>query len=88
MCRPLYVGSADQGVCAVYRTLFDPDEIPADLRDFFEEVDAACGAPWVRTTAKQPTGEVQRKGASWDLGEGAHGHSPFFESDWHAKRRE
>ncbi len=28
--------------------LFLPDEVPAELRDCFEEVEVACGAPWVR----------------------------------------
>lgn len=32
----------------MYRTLFDPDEIPADIREFFEETSAQCGSPWVR----------------------------------------
>ena len=33
----------------------------------------ACGAPWIRQTAKIDTGEVHRKGASWDTGPGGHG---------------
>lgn len=32
----------------MYRELFDPHEIPADLRQYFEEVDAKCGKPWER----------------------------------------
>jgi DNA modification methylase len=33
----------------------------------------ACGSPWVRVVERVDTGEVQRKGAGWDTGEGAHG---------------
>lgn len=37
-------------------TLFDPEDIPAELRDCFEEVEVQCGAPWVRETER--VGEV------------------------------
>lgn len=37
----------------MYRTLFDPDEIPADIREFFEETSAACGAPWIRVVERE-----------------------------------
>jgi hypothetical protein len=37
----------------MFRTLFDPSEIPSDLREFFEEVDAACGAPWRRVVERE-----------------------------------
>src|SRR4051794_10191041 len=43
------------GWCAMYRTLFNPDEIPADIREFFEETSAACGKQWVR----QATSEIE-----------------------------
>jgi hypothetical protein len=33
--------------------LFDPKDIPADLRDCFEEVETACGAAWERVTEKE-----------------------------------
>jgi hypothetical protein len=36
----------------MHRTLFDPDEIPADIREYFEETSAACGAPWGRQTKR------------------------------------
>jgi hypothetical protein len=28
--------------------LFDPKEVPAELRDCFEEVEVECGSPWAR----------------------------------------
>jgi len=36
------------GDVTVFRNDFEPHEIPADLRDFFIEVEVACGAPWKR----------------------------------------
>jgi hypothetical protein len=36
----------------MHRTLFDPDEIPADIREYFEETSAACGAPWARVVER------------------------------------
>ena len=32
--------------------LFDPEEVPAELRDCFEEVEVQCGAPWRRVVEK------------------------------------
>lgn len=36
----------------VYRTQFDVDEIPSDLREFFEEVQVTCGTPWRRVVER------------------------------------
>src|SRR5262245_26812349 len=33
---------------------FDPGEVPADLRDCFEEVEVPCLAPWVRVVERAP----------------------------------
>lgn len=33
--------------------VFDPAEVPADLRDLFEEVEVQCGAPWARVVERQ-----------------------------------
>jgi hypothetical protein len=33
--------------------LLDPGEVPADLRDCFEAVSAACGAPWARVVERE-----------------------------------
>ena len=30
--------------------LYDPKDVPASLRDCFEEIEVTCGAPWVRQT--------------------------------------
>ena len=32
----------------MYDSLFDPDDIPDNLRQHFIEVETVCGAPWVR----------------------------------------
>jgi hypothetical protein len=41
----------------VNRDLFDPDEVPALLRDCFEEVETACGAPWRRVVERTVSGK-------------------------------
>lgn len=38
------------------RTLFEIDEIPKDLRQYFEEVETKCGAPWKRETGRKCKG--------------------------------
>ncbi len=39
---------------------YDPDEVPAHLRDCFEEVSSECGAPWKRVV------ETHRNGVDWN----------------------
>ena len=41
------------------RTLFDPADIPARLRDCFEEVETQCGAGWVRVVEREGGGATQ-----------------------------
>lgn len=56
--------TAAQGVCPMYRTQFDPSEIPADIRQYFEEVEVPCGAPWRRVVERArggPTGREARR---------------------------
>jgi hypothetical protein len=48
------MNTSDNGKRLVYRTDFDPSEIPADIREFFVEVSAQCGAPWRRVTQETP----------------------------------
>jgi hypothetical protein len=36
----------------MYRTHFDLNEIPAELREYFEEVEVACLAPWRRVVER------------------------------------
>ena len=38
------------------RTVFEIDEIPKDLRQYFEEVETKCGAPWKRETGRKCKG--------------------------------
>jgi len=40
-------------MCQSCETLFDPKEIPAELRKYFEEVTVQCGAPWRRRVERQ-----------------------------------
>lgn len=44
------------------KTLFDLNQIPAEMRQYFEEVDAKCGAPWERVVEREsnPRREVGR----------------------------
>jgi hypothetical protein len=44
------------------RTLFDPEEIPADLRQYFEEVEVPCGAPWKRLVERGQSHYAEVKG--------------------------
>lgn len=39
----------------VLRTIFEHSEVPDDIREFFEEVEVPCGAPWVRVVERTPT---------------------------------
>ena len=41
------------------RELFDVAEVPAHLREYFEEVETACGAPWARMTQRVKGREVE-----------------------------
>jgi hypothetical protein len=53
--------------------LFDPDEVPAELLDCFEEVETVCGAPWERVTEvtrKNYTSYNYQLGASAPMGGG------------------
>lgn len=55
----------------VRREVFDPEEIPADLRRYFEEVQVQCGAPWARVidTRYEPHGENARSQVKTTYGE-------------------
>lgn len=37
----------------VRREVFEPNEIPADLRRYFQEVEVPCGAPWLRVVERR-----------------------------------
>ncbi len=37
----------------MYRTDFLPEEVPSDIRQYFEEVEAACGTPWERVVERE-----------------------------------
>ena len=39
--------------------LFEPKDIPDKLRQYFEEVETECGAPWERVT--EPTGHLNKR---------------------------
>lgn len=42
----------------MYRNeLFDPKDIPADMRQYFEEIEVTCGAAWGRVVEKERSGE-------------------------------
>lgn len=53
----------------MYRTQFDHNEVPADIRQYFEEVEVQCGAPWERITAE--IGRIRTGGHKGDLYRGA-----------------
>lgn len=45
------------------RTQWELSEIPAGMRQYFEEFEAKCGKPWVRVTEKpQPPDEIRNRG--------------------------
>lgn len=48
--------------------LFEPGEVPARLRDCFEEVETTCGAPWYRVIAQPDMSErpLRANGAKMD----------------------
>jgi hypothetical protein len=66
--------------------LFDVKDIPADLRQYFEEVEVTCGAPWERVT--KPTEEYAEhfganNGADADRnGKGYRKHSPAVSAQY------
>jgi hypothetical protein len=41
--------------------LFSLTEVPAELRDCFEELEVECGAPWVRVIEKEAVGKVRTR---------------------------
>lgn len=42
------------------RQLFDIEEVPAELRDCFDEVETVCGAPWVRVVEEERSNYISR----------------------------
>jgi hypothetical protein len=52
----------------VNRDLFDPDEVPASLRDCFEEIETSCGAPWARVVERETTAKDRQTGRGWQAG--------------------
>lgn len=36
----------------MYKTIFEINEVPKELRDCFEEIEVQCGAPWARVVEK------------------------------------
>lgn len=37
----------------MYGNVFDPKDIPAELRQYFEEIEVTCGAPWERVVERE-----------------------------------
>ena len=54
-------------MCPVCRTSWELYEIPRNMRQYFEEFEAACGAPWERVVKK---GKVTSRGGSSTAGRG------------------
>jgi hypothetical protein len=55
------------------RTVFEINEVPPDLRKYFEEVEVKCGAPWKRILEKIDSDKRQKMADGWDTAPGAHG---------------
>jgi hypothetical protein len=45
----------------MYRTQFDLHEVPADLREYFEEIEVPCGSPWRRIVDRFRTLDGERR---------------------------
>lgn len=43
----------------MYGNVYDPKDIPAELRQYFEEVEVTCGAPWERVVERGLTGRAE-----------------------------
>jgi len=54
------------------RYLFDPGDISAEMRQYFEEVETACGAPFERVTTKTAEIDPSAKGSRFDKGKTGH----------------
>lgn len=42
-------------------TLFKPDDISAEMKKYFEEIEVKCGAPWERVSEKQEKTDSRKK---------------------------
>jgi len=51
----------------VYGKLFDPEDIPTGLRQYFEEVQVPCGAPWTRVVKRTVGPECETLGPKNDV---------------------
>lgn len=52
----------------MFNHLFDPKDIPQELRDCFEEVETECGAPWARVVERTTATPGQQPGYFRDCG--------------------
>jgi hypothetical protein len=69
------------------RTLWDVDEIPSELRQYFEEVETECGAPWVRVVERTNEVDASAKGSRFDKGKtGINGNGRTQEGERYVKR--
>lgn len=55
----------------IYSCLFDPKDISAEFRDYFEKVETECGAPWERVVEKTDIEDKSAKGSRFDTGKSA-----------------
>lgn len=62
----------------MYDTPFDPEDIPAELRDCFEEVQVQCGAPWIREVRKERVATRPGVGSKVYLAPPVHPDSPVM----------
>lgn len=51
--------------------LYDPKDIAPEMRQYFEEVETTCGAPWVRVVERTDTPDPSAKGSRFDKGKTA-----------------
>jgi hypothetical protein len=79
-CHELYRNTRS---LLMYRTLFDHAEIPSDIREFFEEVDVTCGAPW-RRVVERTSSWAERKAAGATAGKV--GVSDTYQNGVHGER--
>lgn len=49
-------------------TMFDPKDISDDMRQYFEEVEVTCGAPWRRVMERTAEPDYTAKGSRFDTG--------------------
>ena len=51
-------------MCPVSRTQWDLDEIPQSMREYFEEFETTCGAPWARVIDTKVVGIARNEGGN------------------------